>query len=70
MALIGLCSTSQEGLIMFRILTLTALLALSACGVGQPSVGLNATYDQTTSRSPYDTILIEGRNVHHQGYSR
>lgn len=42
---------------MLKYLCLPAILALSACGgVGEPSQGLTATYDQSLSRSAFDQI--------------
>lgn len=45
---------------MLRLLALPALLALSACGgVGQPSVGLDASYDQGLSRRAFERLRAE-----------
>lgn len=57
--------TSRGTSTMIRILTLPALLALSACGgVGAPSVGLDATYDQSLSRHAFDRLRVENPACH------
>lgn len=40
-----------------KYLILPAILLMSACnGVGEPSPGLTATYDQSTSRAAFDRV--------------
>lgn len=51
--------------VMLKFLSIPALLLLAACGgVGQPSQGISATYDQTSSRAAFDRLVRQEPQCH------
>lgn len=53
---------------MIKLLAIPALLMLSACGLGQPSQGITATYDQTSSRAAYDRVMRDDPQCHNHNH--